>query len=161
MTGVVFLRLSAHALGQLGGEFTDALDSGLVVRRVQHPLHEGRTDDHTVGEAATSAACRALETPSPTQTGRSLPVARVRSTRSCAWAPTDSRVPVTPISEAAYTKPLPAAVISASRASLLLGATTKTVASPCFCACSLHSADSCTGRSGRMHPAPPLPPARR
>ena len=34
-----------------------------------------------------------------------------------ACAPTDARVPVTPISEAAYTKPLPAAVISRAAAS--------------------------------------------
>ncbi len=49
---------------------------------------------------ATCLACTALETPRPTQTGSSV-VARVRRTSSWASLPTDSRVPVTPISEAA------------------------------------------------------------
>ncbi len=55
-------------------------------------------------KAATSLAWAALETPRPTQTGRVRPgstAARVRRTRSAACSPTDSRVPVTPMREAA------------------------------------------------------------
>ncbi len=51
-------------------------------------------------KSATSAAWAAVETPMPTQTG-SFPAARVRSTRARACSPTESRVPVTPIREAA------------------------------------------------------------
>src|SRR5690606_15133638 len=49
---------------------------------------------------ATSAACSRVETPRPTQIGRSV-TARVRATRSRAPEPTLVRAPVTPIVEAA------------------------------------------------------------
>ena len=53
---------------------------------------------------ATSAAWSAVDTPSPTATGR-LVRGRVRATSSGAAADTDF-TPVTPMREAAYTKPL-------------------------------------------------------
>ncbi len=49
---------------------------------------------------ATSLACSALETPRPTHTGSDV-TARVRATSSSASRPTDARVPVTPIRDAA------------------------------------------------------------
>jgi hypothetical protein len=51
--------------------------------------------------------------------------------------------------------PVPAAVSSRSRAAVVLGAATKMVARLCLAALSRHSADSCTGRSGKIQPAPP------
>ena len=51
--------------------------------------------------AATSAACAPLETPSPTQTARSGRGPRVRATSFSAASLTVARVPVTPIVEAA------------------------------------------------------------
>ena len=50
--------------------------------------------------AATSAACSPVDTPSPTHTGRSV-TSRVRSTSLWRWPPTAARAPVTPIVEAA------------------------------------------------------------
>ena len=104
---------------------------------------------------ATSAACAASDTPSPTQTARSGAAARVRATSRSAASLTVVRVPVTPIVEAAYTKPRQAAVVERSRASVEDGATRKTRSRSCSSEAASHSPASSGIRSGVIAPAPP------
>src|SRR5580765_525066 len=103
---------------------------------------------------ATSAACWPLETPRPTHTGRSV-TALVRSTSSLAPPPTAVRAPVTPIVEAAYTKPRQLLVTHASRSSVELGATRKTRSRPVRSLAAIQSPASSGTRSGVIRPAPP------
>jgi hypothetical protein len=76
-------------------------------------------------KAATCAAWAPVETPSPTQIGRSV-ISRVRVTSTSAASPTVLRAPVTPMLEAAYTKPVHAEAVLRSRCGVELGATRKT-----------------------------------
>lgn len=65
------------------------------------------------------------------------------------------RSPVTPIVEAAYTKPREAATVLARRSGVELGATRNTRSSPCASDAAIHSAASSGMRSGVIMPAPP------
>ena len=80
---------------------------------------------------------------------------RTRLTSPAAAAPTLSRAPVVPISDAAYTNPRQSAVIRAIRASGELGATRKTRSRPQASEASSQSPASSGGRSGVISPAPP------
>src|SRR5690606_27900155 len=108
---------------------------------------------------ATSAAWAPLEMPSPSPTGRPEPplsmIARVRSTRRGAPVSTAERVPVTPITDAAYTNPRHTPVIFSMRSSVELSATRNTRSRSWASDASSHAPPSSGVRSGVISPAPP------
>ncbi len=78
---------------------------------------------------ATSAAWAPSRTPRPTATGTSEQ-SRTLATSPAAWSLTAARVPVMPISDAAYTKPRQRAVTVSTRDRVELGATRNTRSRP-------------------------------
>ncbi len=98
-----------------------------------------------------------MEIPRPTQIGRPLSrvASRVRSTSFRAVAATLSRVPVTPISDAAYTNPREASQVSLRRRSVEEGATRKIRSRPAASLALIQGPASSGIRSGVITPDPP------
>ena len=103
---------------------------------------------------ATSRAWSGVVTPMPTHT-RSAPAAFVRETSALARSSRLARSPVTPIVEAAYTKPRDAAAVRRRRSSREEGATRKTRSRFRASEASIQADASSGMRSGVMRPAPP------
>lgn len=123
------------------------------------PVAEQRTDergadDDAVGIAAHLGGLLGLGDPEA-DADTLAPAARVSATSCSARSPTVARSPVTPIVDAAYTKPREASDVDASRAGDELGATRKTLSRSKASAAAIHSPASSGTRSGVMSPAPP------